>query len=44
MTRLASAVHEIVAILADHADNEERYIRPLFATIGGAAKTLAPGK
>lgn len=36
-TRLASAVHEIAAILADHAQNEERYVHPLFASIGGAA-------
>jgi hypothetical protein len=39
-TRLASAVREIAAMLADHADNERRYIHPLFATLGGAAEAI----
>jgi hypothetical protein len=38
--RLASAVREIVAMLADHAENERRYIHPLFAAISGAADRL----
>ena len=37
-THLASSVREIVAMLADHAENERRYIHPLFASIGGAAE------
>ena len=39
-TRLASAVREIVAMLADHAGNERRYIHPLFATISRAAEAI----
>lgn len=39
-TRLASAIAEIVAMLADHAKNEQRYIHPLFAKVGGAAEKI----
>ena len=39
-THLASAVHGIADMLADHAENERRYIHPLFATIGGAAERI----
>lgn len=39
-THLAGAVREIVAMLADHAENERRYIHPLFARIGAAAEGI----
>jgi hypothetical protein len=39
-THLASAVREIAAMLADHAENERRYLHPLFARLGGVAETI----
>ena len=39
-THLASAVRTIADMLADHAENERRYIHPLFAMIGGAAERI----
>jgi hypothetical protein len=38
--RLASAVREIASMLADHAENERRYIHPLFTRIGGSADAI----
>ena len=38
--RVASAVREIAAMLVDHAENERRYIHPLFAKVGGAAERI----
>ena len=39
-THLASAVRDIAAMLADHAENERRYIHPLFARVGAAPESL----
>ncbi|HEX3905156.1 MAG TPA: hemerythrin domain-containing protein [Polyangia bacterium] len=39
-THFASAVRGIADMLADHAENERRYIHPLFAVIGGAAERI----
>jgi hypothetical protein len=39
-THLASAVREIADMLADHAENERRYIHPLFTRMGGAAESI----
>jgi hypothetical protein len=36
----AGVVREIAAMLADHAENERRYIHPLFVAIGGAAERI----
>lgn len=38
--RLLGEVRAIAEMLVDHADNEERYIHPLFAALGDAASSL----
>jgi len=40
-TQLESSVRELAELLRDHAENEQRYIHPLFAAVGPAAETLA---
>ncbi len=39
-SRLARAVRDVVAMLGDHAENERRYVHPLFSRLGGAAEEI----
>ncbi|MGC4066856.1 MAG: hemerythrin domain-containing protein [Polyangiaceae bacterium] len=38
---IGAGVRDIVELLRDHADNEERYIHPLFANLGDGAAPLS---
>jgi hypothetical protein len=38
--RIAGGVRAVVEMLEDHAENERRYIHPLFARLGSKAATL----